>query len=241
MKQLALLLLALLAPAGAQAQQITIPPQAGVAIVGCVYNSAAPTIVTGTPWMLQCDVNGNLLTTGGGGGGGTVTQGNAGTNAQAWWMRIGDATRGPVKVQAGNASAAADVALTVTDPNVLAAVQSPIPLGTTTGGWTPLKLAALTNTAVAIKASGGWLGKLYCWNPNATVAYIQVYNVAAGSVTVGTTAALQSYGIPPTNSAGFVMNAVGDEYGTAISAAATTTAGGGTAPGTAVDCNVSYN
>lgn len=117
---------------------------------------------------------------------------------------------------------------------------APIPIGTT-NGWTPLKLAALSNTATAVKGAAGWLGKLYCYNPNATVAYIQVYNVVSGSVTVGTTAALQSYGIPATNSAGFIMGTVGDQYSTAISVAATTAAGNGTAPGTAVDCNVSYN
>lgn len=118
-------------------------------------------------------------------------------------------------------------------------IKSSIPLGTA-GGWTPLKLAALTNTAVAIKASAGWLGKLYCYNPNATVAYVQVYNVASGSVTVGTTASIP-YGIPATNASGFVMDAVGDQYGTAMAIAATTTATGGTAPGTALDCNVSFN
>lgn len=117
---------------------------------------------------------------------------------------------------------------------------APLPIGTA-NGWTPLKLAALSNTATAVKGAAGWLGKLYCYNPNATVAYIQVYNVVSGSVTVGTTAALQSYGIPATNSAGFIMGTVGDQYSTAISVAATTAAGNGTAPGTAVDCNVSYN
>lgn len=126
------------------------------------------------------------------------------------------------------------------DKAIANAVNSPPPLGTA-NGWTPLKLAALTNTAVAIKASAGQLGKLYCYNPNATVAYIQVYNVASGSVTVGTTAALQSYGIPPTSASGFVSALVGDQYGTAMSVAATTTAGGGTAPSTAIDCDVSYN
>lgn len=123
---------------------------------------------------------------------------------------------------------------------LLQSVNSAPPLGTT-GGWTPLKLAALTNTAVAIKASAGQLAKLYCYNPNATVIYVQTYNVASGSVTVGTTVALQSYGIPATSSGGFALSLVGDQYSTAISAAATTTAGGGTAPGTAVDCDVSYN
>lgn len=81
---------------------------------------------------------------GGGGGGGTVVQGNAGTNAQAWWTRIGDATSGPAKVQAGNAAAVADVALTVTDPNVLAAVNS--------GVGTPGSTSPSTDIAVGFNA-----------------------------------------------------------------------------------------
>lgn len=117
---------------------------------------------------------------------------------------------------------------------------SATPALATTGGWTLHEDDALTNTAVAIKASGGQLGKLYCYNPNASVVYIQTYNVAAGSVTPGTTAHAQSYGIPATNAAGFSISP-GDQYSTAISYAATTTPGGGTAPGTALTCNVSYN
>lgn len=42
-----------------------------------------------------------------GGGGGTVTQGNAGSNAQAWWTRIGDTTNGPVAVKAASTPVAA--------------------------------------------------------------------------------------------------------------------------------------
>lgn len=51
----------------------------------------------------------------------TVTQGNAGTNAQAWWARLGDATNGPVAVKPASTSAViADPALTVTlSPNNL--------------------------------------------------------------------------------------------------------------------------
>lgn len=107
--------------------------------------------------------------------------------------------------------------------------------------WTPKLLNGLSNTAVAIKASAGQLAKLYCYNPNSSVAYIQVYNVAAASVTVGTTTPLQSYGIPATQAAGFSLAFGGDTYTTAISAAATTAATNGTAPSTAVDCNVTYN
>jgi hypothetical protein len=52
-------------------------------------------------------------------GSSTVNQGNAGTNAQAWWTRIGDTANGPVKVQpASTTPGATDLALTASlSPN----------------------------------------------------------------------------------------------------------------------------
>lgn len=52
----------------------------------------------------------------GGGGGGPATQSTAGTNAQAWWVRIGDATNGPAAVKAASAAAVA------TDPALVCAI-----------------------------------------------------------------------------------------------------------------------
>lgn len=120
------------------------------------------------------------------------------------------------------------------------AINSPPPLGTA-GGITPLKLNALTNGAIAIKASAGQLLMLQCGNTNASEAYVQVYNVAFGSVSVGTTAPTLSIPIAATSTGGFALSLVGLQFGTAISAAATTTATGGTGPSTALDCNVGYN
>lgn len=63
----------------------------------------------------------------GGGGGGPATQSTAGTNAQAWWMRIGDATNGPVAVKAASTAAvASDSALVcaISPNNTIAATQS---------------------------------------------------------------------------------------------------------------------
>lgn len=76
----------------------------------------------------------------GGGGGGTVTQGNAGSNAQAWWVRIGDTTNGPAAVKAASTAAGAtDKALVVAvSPNNTVAV-------TQSGSWT-----------VAATQSGTW-------------------------------------------------------------------------------------
>ena len=174
----------------------------------------------------------------------------------------------PVIVSSPNGFGGAGSSVTVTSGTItevnstaiLAAATSAIPAGTnaigtvtvtntvattssltTTGGWTPLLLNNLLTTVNAVKTSGGKLGKLFCYNPNASVAYVQVWNLTTGAVTVGTTTPLNSYGIPATNSAGFIMPVVGDQYGTGISVAATTTATGGTPPGTGLVCNASYN
>lgn len=115
---------------------------------------------------------------------------------------------------------------------------NPLPVGAV---WTTKLLSGLTNTAIAVKATSGSVGKVYCYNPNVSVAYIQIFNLAAASVSVGSTIPQQSYGIPATNASGFSFPSSGDGYSTAISVAATTAATGGTAPGTALDCNISYN
>lgn len=121
---------------------------------------------------------------------------------------------------------------------------APVPLGNgTTGGWTPKLLAALSTTVTAIKSSaGGQIAEAYCWNPNATVGYLQLFDVAtAGAVTLGTTVPVLSYGIPPTSAAGKTLSIVGTQFTTGIQAAATTTAKGLSALGAGMDCNFSFN
>ena len=110
-----------------------------------------------------------------------------------------------------------------------------------TTGWTPKILNALTNTAVAVKAAGGQLAMVQCYNPNSSQAYIQIFNVASGSVTVGTTAPTLSIPIAATATGGWVVAPGGVYFSVAIAVAATTTATGATAPSTAVDCNAAFN
>lgn len=108
------------------------------------------------------------------------------------------------------------------------------------GPFTPLLGNALTNTAVAVKPSAGQLMMLFCFNPNSSQVYIQLYNKAASGVTVGTTLPLISAPIASANTGGFALSTNGLLFSTAISAAATTTATGGSAPSTAVDCNFGF-
>jgi len=135
-------------------------------------------------------------------------------------------------------------------PTGIAVPPSAVYLGVNVGGnltgvsaLTPKILNALSTTVTAIKSSAaGQLGAVYCWNPNSSVAYIQIFDVAtAGAVTLGTTAPKLSLGIPPTNSGGFTLSAIGVSFTTGIQVAATTTATGSTAPATALDCNAAFN
>lgn len=109
--------------------------------------------------------------------------------------------------------------------------------------WAPKLLNALSTTVTTVKGSAGQLGSVYCFNPNASVAYIQIFDAATtGAVTLGTTTPKLSFGITPT--AGMVplpLSVMAAGFLNGIQVAATTTATGNTAPGTAMDCNALFN
>ena len=115
----------------------------------------------------------------------------------------------------------------------------------TSGGWSVMNATsgdnhtALTNSAQVIKASAGSWGGYYIYNPNSSAIYVHVYNVAAASVTVGTTEALLNYCIPATSAANLEI-VCGIPFSTAMSWAATTTGGGNTAPTTALEAMALY-
>jgi hypothetical protein len=99
---------------------------------------------------------------------------------------------------------------------------------------------ALTSTAQAIKGTAGVLYGYFIYNPNTSAVYVQFYNTASGSVTVGTTNPLFMLTIPPTAAANLWMQPGGITFGTAMSWAATSTAGGNGAPSTALDAVAWY-
>jgi hypothetical protein len=98
---------------------------------------------------------------------------------------------------------------------------------------------ALTNSSQAVKASAGQVFGWYIYNPNVTVAYVMLYNIATGSVTVGTSTAQMVIAIPA-GSATNVFNNHGIAFSTAISIAAATTGGGNTALTTALEAMIFY-
>ncbi len=115
----------------------------------------------------------------------------------------------------------------------------------TTGGWSVANFTsgdtytALTNSAQVIKASAGKFGGYYIYNPNATAAYVMVYDIAAASVTVGTSTPKLVFCIPAGGGANLEIMA-GIPFGTALSCAAATTGAGNTAPTTALEAMIWY-
>lgn len=107
----------------------------------------------------------------------------------------------------------------------------------TTGGWSPKFISALTNSPSSVKVSAGTLGGWYIFNPNASPIYVQIFD--SGSIVLGSTVPVLSLGIPASAGAN-VEFANGINFATAIAVAATTTSGGSTAPSTAVAANFLY-
>ena len=103
----------------------------------------------------------------------------------------------------------------------------------TTGGWSVSSQTALSNTKVSVKASAGTLGGYMFYNSNAAATYIQVFDVASGSVTVGVTTPTYVIPLPPASAANIEFT-LGINHATAMTVAATTTATGSSAPSTAL-------
>jgi len=103
----------------------------------------------------------------------------------------------------------------------------------------------IDETDIEIKGSAGQIYWIHVVNLDATPVYLHFWDVAAASVTVGTTAELVSFCVPSqgdANGAGFTMQFPhGIEFGTAITVACTTTISGTAGPGAnEVLLNVGY-
>lgn len=111
----------------------------------------------------------------------------------------------------------------------------------TTGGWSKQMYAAQTTTVRTVKGTAGtWGGYQTIYNPNVSVAYVQVFDVAtATTVTLGTTVPDMIIPIPAGSAANVeIVNGVNMALG--IKLACTTTATGSTAPGTGLDMTVLF-
>lgn len=231
--------------------------------------TAAPTYVNGTDNPLSGDLSGNLRVLVSGLGSPFQAGGSIGNTAFGITGAIpaGANVIGHVITDTGSVTAASNFPTTVdvnsgaksnstlrvtlaTDQvqltNALkvdgSATTQPVS-GTVTAnptGETPVLKSGLTNSASSVVSSvAATLKSYYCYNPNATVEYVQFFDVAtAGAVTVGTTVPKWSIGIPATSAAN--LSGLNLSFANGIQVAATTTASGASAPGTALDCNFSY-
>lgn len=105
---------------------------------------------------------------------------------------------------------------------------------------------ALTTTAVAIKASAGKVYGVYLQSAGA-IAYVSLWNVAQGSVTVGTTSQQFALGVTATSGhdnyalmSGASGNGTSPLWNTAITAAVATTVTGSSAVATLPTVVIAY-
>lgn len=99
----------------------------------------------------------------------------------------------------------------------------------------------LTNSAQAIKAGPGLLGGWYIYNPNIAVTYVLIYNVAAASVTVGTTVPKMCICLPASAGANVeFLSGITFNNPAGFSAAAATTGNGNGAPVNPLEANLLY-
>lgn len=89
---------------------------------------------------------------------------------------------------------------------------------------TQFRSAAVTNTAVSVKASAGQLYGLNLVNLTAAACYVKFFNLAAGSVVVGTTVPTRTFQIPASSSLVIRGNDMPFGFSTAISVLATSVA-----------------
>ena len=112
---------------------------------------------------------------------------------------------------------------------------------------TPFFDAAVTAAVNVSTACRGRLMGFQAYNVNTTDAFLQVFNVPAASVTLGTTTPIQSYLIPrgnATDRGGAAESFLPDGLildGSAISIAATTTEAGSTTVTTGLEVNLQYS
>lgn len=112
---------------------------------------------------------------------------------------------------------------------------------TGTNGPDTLFDASVTNAAEELKATPGQLYGYHLVNNHAdTAVWIQVFNVAAASVVLGTTPPKKSLKIPGGGVLDMPQQALGVPFGTAMSYACTATATGAGAPASAATVNFDF-
>lgn len=210
---------------------------------GCVNRTASVGLDDGDVGYLRCDVNNYMLVMPGTVATWGLVVEDAAETAGANLMGIGAVVR---TSPAGSTSTNNDNGTINVDGNgALWVTMNP----NVSGGWSALNATAAdgatacTNSAQSVKGSAGTFGGYFINNPNTADSWLHVYNVASGSVTVGTTNPALTFRIPgaASNSGGANLEiSLGINFGTAISIACTSTAGGNGAPSNALEADIFY-
>lgn len=228
-----LLIFGVVANAFAQVEDSPMPQGLLGQAIMCQRNSSGATLTSadGDASYVGCTATGAILTT----NDSTVAEDSAIASGDKGTVILGKYSSAPTN-SAGTSGDAASI-----HTNDYGAVWvSLTPGGSNSSGWTPKLANALSTTVVSVKSSAGQFGGFYCYNPAAAVTYVQVFNTASGSVTLGTTTPSLSLGVPAGGGAVHEFANGISNFGTAISVAATTTATGSSAPASAIDCNFLY-
>jgi len=100
--------------------------------------------------------------------------------------------------------------------------------------------ALLTNIPTAVKGGAGGLYGFDLFNPGLVTTWIQIFDVASGSVVLGTTVPALTFPLYSGGGWSAYWNPTPLQFNTQIVFAATTTEFGGTAPVTSIPGNVYY-
>lgn len=180
MKKYAIAALAVVAlgAAIAVAQVFTMPPPAGVVVLGCVYQSSPPTLTTGQTGFAQCDSTGHLST---GGGGPTAN----------------------VAVVSPLGHATVDTAAVSIVPSATAQFPTYIvPSSNSTVGITPV-VSGSAEASHVLKAGAGNAYSIYATNLTATAGFLVVLNSTSapgdGAITPIACAPLSPNGVASIN------------------------------------------
>ena len=223
---------------------LTVPAPLSTTGGGTEAAAMRVTIANDSTGVLSIDDGGNIITVDG-----TVAVTNAGLTELAAAidtevqvdivaaLPAGTNAIGKLAANSGVDIGDVDVTSIAAGTNIIGAV---IPSGHATAG-TGLSTvfdADGDNTAQAIKAGAGRLFFLEVYNPNSADAWIQLFDVATGGVTVGTTTPKLSLYVPP--GAMDKMWPLPVHFGTAITYACTTTQTGSGDPTTGLTVNAGY-
>lgn len=99
--------------------------------------------------------------------------------------------------------------------------------------------ASLTNTVTAVKTSAARMHEYDLYNPNSTGVWVQLFNLAVASVTLGTTAPTRTIYIPATSGRDW-SSPYSSSWSTALTIACTTTNTNNVAPASPIQAYIGY-